>query len=859
MLIRRFSPNYFIISPPNGCLNYVKIIAVGKQFLQPGNESQNRFKISVMKMKRLLGLLAMLILAITAYSSGEAGTYFNIYIPPSNVSEGKDVALIVTAVYDNTTFKIDDTGEDGDTDDSAKGTLMAGQSYVLYLNGNGVNDDAAHAGDTAGKQDGDHFLITSNNLILVSQAAKSDWEHDWLPSTNKTSMGNTFFIYGNEVTTSPNDLNIMAYQNNTRVTVTKISKGPSIGQGFTRVSLTHDTIVARLTLSPGQDMIYSNSLGQNLIKPGETYLIQTNQDVTVQYGALYQDESDGGGYVPSSNGTSSGSLFYMGVPYEDSDQQEIRIVSWSDNNNVLLERYDNGQWVTVQRYDSLNRFKTAEWVGATLRQTFATIFRVTCSPGKTVTVFEGNWIETGQMQTSDIASMVSSETGNSSGQSFAVYMPLPSSQGNITDPFTGLKMAPKGTHAYIFGNRDYVSHVTVKDANTNGAVINRTYTIPAGFYADCALDSVQWKSIYNGTGTLAGGPQRPYLLINSSQTVSVMVSNHNDNWMMYFGAGVEHSCDIHSQCDKAEARPGDTVTITTCVNISKHNISDCRISQTVDDGLRLLSSFLIDSTTNTKFNGAVSTDSATGKTLVTYAAMAEMDSTHIYRLVNRVLPLCSFNDGTVVSPQTILSVQTGFAGMIDTNLEAATANGSISIDNTDTTDFIVSSAFTSSANKVELGEAIAFSASATGLNYIWDFGDGQNNTGQVTDHVYQAAGIYNIALTVANAAGCTSISDQYVTIVPDTALASSVNEVNSLQEPRIWSSADKLYIDFTGLSEVNAHVIVYDFLGQEIFDEKYADSHIYTKEMNYLPTQYLVATVVNNGKLYAKKVLIQTH
>ena len=76
----------------------------------------------------------------------------------------------------------------------------------------------------------------------------------------------------------------------------------------------------------------------------------------MQYGALYTDESDGGGYVPSSNGSSSGSLFYLGVPYEDSAQQEIRIVSWSNDNNVLLERYANGQWITVQQYDSFNRF-----------------------------------------------------------------------------------------------------------------------------------------------------------------------------------------------------------------------------------------------------------------------------------------------------------------------------------------------------------------------------------------------------------------------------------------------------------------------------------------------------------------------
>src|SRR6201999_726650 len=138
---------------------------------------------------------------------------------------------------------------------------------------------------------------------------------------------------------------------------------------------------------------------------------------------------DGGGYVPSSNGTSSGSQFYLAVPFQDSLQQEIRIVSWSNNNSVLLERYNNGNWVTVARYDSLNRNRAVEWVGKEAGATYATIFRVTCSAGKTVTVFEGDWVETGAWNTSDVGSMISSETGATAGTSFLCYMPIPSKQG----------------------------------------------------------------------------------------------------------------------------------------------------------------------------------------------------------------------------------------------------------------------------------------------------------------------------------------------------------------------------------------------------------------------------------------------
>jgi len=48
-----------------------------------------------------------------------------------------------------------------------------------------------------------------------------------------------------------------------------------------------------------------------VLQTGETYLIESSKPITVQYGALYVNERDGGGYVPSSNGSSAGELFYL--------------------------------------------------------------------------------------------------------------------------------------------------------------------------------------------------------------------------------------------------------------------------------------------------------------------------------------------------------------------------------------------------------------------------------------------------------------------------------------------------------------------------------------------------------------------
>lgn len=47
--------------------------------------------------------------------------------------------------------------------------------------------------------------------------------------------------------------------------------------------------------------------GRDVMETGATYMIEANKPVSVQYGALWGNARDGGGYVPSSNGSSSGS------------------------------------------------------------------------------------------------------------------------------------------------------------------------------------------------------------------------------------------------------------------------------------------------------------------------------------------------------------------------------------------------------------------------------------------------------------------------------------------------------------------------------------------------------------------------
>jgi len=67
------------------------------------------------------------------------------------------------------------------------------------------------------------------------------------------------------------------------------------------------------------------------------------------------------------------------------------------------------------------------------------------------------------------------------------------------------------------------------------------------------------------------------------------------------------------------------------------------------------------------------------------------------------------------------------------------------------------------------GEATQFTSTSTGgqiNSYQWNFGDGQNGTGQTANHTYTRAGTYQVTLTVQTSSGCASQTTQTVVVNP---------------------------------------------------------------------------------------------
>ncbi len=612
-------------------------------------------------MKRLLKSVLFLVSAVMVFAQGEPSTYFNVYVPPNNEPLQRNVAFILTAVSDSTYFSIIDDDMDGDDDDSVEGMLMAGQSYILYMKDNGINDDALYASGGQLARNGDYYIVHSNKLIYASMSTDSDWQHDFVPAVNKKSVGQKFIVYAPKVSSSRRDLNVFAYEENTTVSIYKISTAPTTQTGYTNVDMDNRQLVVQRTLDPGQDIIYYFTDGRDAMEAGSTYLIESNKDVSVQYGALWGNARDGGAYVPSSNGSGSGELFYFAVPYQSAGEQEIRVFSWDDDNEVILERYDNGQWVEMESWN-LGRLDPADWVGKQHGNvTYPTVFRVSCTPGKRVSVMEANWMETGSTNTSDMATMLSSENGTSSGKEFIAYMLPPSLQNNVVNPFTGEFFTGSISHFYLFAGNNNTT-VSVKDARTNGSVINRTYHIEAGRYADAYFTMDEWKSIYNGTGT-PSGPERPYVIIEATENIAVLSTNFNDNWMTYFGSSLPQDFTQTGNTSAAEADPGDEVIFSSSINPGTgSDIQNANIEVKIGSGLIPIESKLKNNGTDVEM-GNITTQN-NGST-VSFQQPDVILTTDNYEVETKVKVAAVYNDGTPIPNEAVLSVETIVSGEVD--------------------------------------------------------------------------------------------------------------------------------------------------------------------------------------------------
>lgn len=167
----------------------------------------------------------------------------------------------------------------------------------------------------------------------------------------------------------------------------------------------------------------------------------------------------------------------------------------------------------------------------------------------------------------------------------------------------------------------------------------------------------------------------------------------------------------------------------------------------------------------------------------------------------------------------------------------------------------VAASFTSSADTAEAGGVVSFTGTTiNAITSMWDFGDGSTaNTSNAT-HVYNTEGTYTITLTVTSAEGCASSVTQSITI--NEKVVSSILAPGEEQGIVIRSSNNKVYIDFSKQTKVEATIDIYNVLGQQIVNEKFGRSTVYTRQFNNLEAAYMLVRVNNEGEIKVKRIFI---
>jgi len=460
---------------------------------------------------------------VNAIEESHVGTHFQVYLPPNAVSFSRANAMVVTAQAGSagTPCVVDvyDDAADGDSDDSMYGVRLAkGESIVIYLKMGAVNDEIG------GKADGDYFIVDASLPVSVMIASDSDWEHDWAPATSGTLRGSEFFLYAQYTGSTNRDIDVFAYEDGTHVEIYDVTSGTPVvaTTGVARVAPRSGAPILSADLDEGEDLNRRYGLGKDIFLPGHVYQVVSTKDVTALFGALdsvstVNQARDGAGFVPGRSGHAIDSDFYFAIPHNigTPGEQELRIVAASVSANVTLDGWSTATntWVRIKTW-SLAPFGHADYVGGTYE-----LYHLT-STGGNVTVYEANWMETGQATTSDDADFAPGFFNPDGSETFVVYVGPPGAETLTTQAGTF-------SHVYLFSLAGE-SAVWVRDADTNGALFNQTVAIPARGYADVKLTPAQWSAM-----NVPASGKRPYLRIDSKGPIAVNMSNWNDNIMAF--------------------------------------------------------------------------------------------------------------------------------------------------------------------------------------------------------------------------------------------------------------------------------------------------------------------------------------
>ena len=166
----------------------------------------------------------------------------------------------------------------------------------------------------------------------------------------------------------------------------------------------------------------------------------------------------------------------------------------------------------------------------------------------------------------------------------------------------------------------------------------------------------------------------------------------------------------------------------------------------------------------------------------------------------------------------------------------------------------VMASFTTNTNTTQVQQPVQFSNTSNSNMCTWNFGDGASATGTTVLHSYQNEGVYTVTLSVTNTDGCASFATQTLTVTSQS--ATGVNNLSGNNTIPIWSSDDRVFVDFSNQGSVDAQIDLYNVLGQLLSSEKFGRSSIYSRPIDNMEAAYIIVRVINGDAIETKKVFI---
>ncbi|MEM6296765.1 MAG: hypothetical protein AAGA54_36200, partial [Myxococcota bacterium] len=198
-----------------------------------------------------------------------------------------------------------------------------------------------------------------------------------------------------------------------------------------------------------------------------------------------------------------------------------------------------------------------------------------------VSVFEGNWLETGSYGTSDVWSWVAaldSVGASDVGQEFVAYVGPPGLENNAVG------VAGQFSHLYVTSFAADTD-VTVTDVDTGGTIVNQTLNIAN---ADDIVDFRITVADYNAMNDPGNG-RRPYLQISADNPVSVASTNWNDNWLSFASGTLPPGISVDIDADETmTCNTSADYTITT-TNTGSATLTDVELELSALGNANLLS------------------------------------------------------------------------------------------------------------------------------------------------------------------------------------------------------------------------------------------------------------------------------